>query len=37
MIMTGETEVPGEKHYTARVVGEWMSMEQWWNGTNRGN
>jgi hypothetical protein len=23
MILTGETEVPGEKHYTASVVGGW--------------
>ena len=33
----GKTEVLGEKHYTAWVVDEWMSMEQWWNGTDRGN
>jgi len=26
----------GEKHYTAWVVDEWMSMEQWWNDTDRG-
>ena len=32
----GKTEVVGEKLYTAWVVGEWMSMEQWWNGTDRG-
>jgi hypothetical protein len=37
MILTGETEVLGEKHYTASVVGEWMSMEHWWNDTDRGN
>jgi len=37
MILTGETEVLGEKHYTAWVVDGWMSMEQWWNGTDRGN
>jgi hypothetical protein len=37
MILTGETEVLGEKHYTASVVDEWMSMEHWWNGTDRGN
>jgi len=37
MILTGETEVLGEKHYTAWVVDEWMSMEQWWNDTDRGN
>jgi len=29
MILTGETEVLGEKHYTAWAVDEWMSMEQW--------
>jgi len=37
MILTGETEVLGEKHYTAGVVGEWMSMEQWWGDTDREN
>ena len=31
----GKTEVLGEKHYTAWVVDEWMSMEQWWNDTDR--
>jgi len=37
MILTGETEVLGEKHYTASVVGEWMSMVHCWNDTDRGN
>ena len=37
MILTGETEVLGEKHYTAWVVDKWMSTEQWWNDTDRGN
>ena len=37
MILTGETEVLGEKHYTAWVVGGWMSMEHWWNDADRGN
>ena len=32
----GKTEVLGEKHYTAWVVDGWMSVEQWWNGTDRG-
>ena len=32
----GKTEVLGEKHYIVRVVGEWMGMEHWWNGTDRG-
>jgi len=36
MILKGETEVLGEKHYTAWVVSGWMSMEQCWNGTDRG-
>jgi hypothetical protein len=36
MILTWETEVLGEKHYTVWVVDGWMSMEQWWNGTDRG-
>ena len=31
----GKTEVLGEKHYTAWVVDGWMSMEQWWNDTDR--
>jgi len=31
-----KTEVLGEKHYTAWVVDEWMSMEQWWKDTDRG-
>jgi hypothetical protein len=26
MILTGETEVLGEKHYTAWVVGGWMKI-----------
>ena len=34
MILTGKTEVLGEKHYIAWVVDEWMSMEQWWNDTD---
>ena len=33
----GKTEVLGEKHYTAWVVDGWMSMEQRWNDTDRGN
>ena len=33
----GKTEVLGEKHYTVWVVGEWMSVEQWWNDSDRGN
>ena len=37
MILTGETEVLGEKHCTVWVVDGWMSMEQWWNDTDRGN
>jgi hypothetical protein len=37
MILTEETEVLGEKHYTASVADEWMGMEHWWNGTDRGN
>jgi len=32
----GKTEVLREKHYTACVVDDWMSMEQWWNDTDRG-
>jgi hypothetical protein len=37
MILTGETEILGEKHYTALVVVERMCMEYWWNGIDRGN
>jgi hypothetical protein len=37
MIRTGETEVLGEKHYTASVADESMSMEHWWNDTDKGN
>ena len=36
MILTGETEVLGEKHYTAGVVDGRMSMKKWWNDTDRG-
>ena len=36
MILTGKTEVLGEKHCTVWVVDGWMSMEQWWNDTDRG-
>ena len=36
MVLTGETEVLGEKHYTAWVVDGWMCMEQWWYDTDRG-
>ena len=37
MILTGETELMGEKRYTPSVVDELMSMEHWWNDTDRGN
>jgi len=36
MVLTGKTEVLGEKHYIAWVVGEWMGMGHWWNDTDRG-
>jgi hypothetical protein len=36
MILTGETEVLREKQYTTLVVDEGMSMEHWWNDTERG-
>ena len=36
MILTGETEALGEKHYTSCVVDECMSTERWWNDTDRG-
>jgi len=32
-----KTEVLGEKHYTGLVVDGWMSMEQWWNDTDKEN
>ena len=31
----GKTEMTGEKHYKVCVVGGWMSMEQWCNGTEK--
>jgi hypothetical protein len=33
----GKTEVLGETQYTALVVDEWMSMEHWWDDSDRGN
>ena len=36
MVLTGETEVLGEKHYIVWVVDGRMSMEQWWNGNDWG-
>ena len=35
MVLTGETEVLGEKKYTVWVVDGWMSMELWWNDTDK--
>ena len=32
----GKTEVLWEKHYTVWMVDGWLSVEQWWNGTDRG-
>jgi len=37
MILTGESEVLGEKYYTVSMVDEWMIMEHWWNDTDRKN
>ena len=37
MLLTGETEVLGEKHYTEFVVDGWMSIEEWWNDIDSGN
>ena len=36
IILTGETEVLGEKYYTASVVGGRMGKVRWWNDTDRG-
>jgi len=36
MVLTGETEVTGEKNYTLWVADGWMTVEQWWNDTDRG-
>jgi len=36
IILTGEPEIQGENHYTVWVVDGWMSVEQLWNGTDRG-
>jgi len=33
----GKPEILGEKLHLASVVDEWMSMEHWWNVTDRGN
>jgi len=35
MILKGETEVLVERYFTAWVVDGCMSMEQWWNYTDR--
>jgi len=35
MILREETEVLGERHYTAWGVDGWMSMVPWWNDTDR--
>ena len=35
MILTEETEILGERNYTAWVVDGWMSMERWSNDTDR--
>ena len=35
MVLTGETEVLGEKHYTVWLVDGWMSIGQLWNDTER--
>jgi len=32
----GDTELLGEKNYKMWVVSEWMRMDKWWNGTDRG-
>ena len=37
MILTVETDVLGEKRFTVWVVDGWMSMEQLWNVSDRGN
>ena len=37
MILTGETDGMGEKHYTGSVVNERTSMEHWWKDTDREN
>ena len=36
MILTGETKLLGRKTLYS-VGGRWMSMEHWWNDTDRGN
>jgi len=35
MILTGESRSTGRKTLYSRVVDGWMSMGQWWNGTDR--
>ena len=37
MTLTVETEMLGQEYYRTSVVDEWMSMEHWWNDTDRWN
>ena len=37
MILTEQTELLRERHYTAWVVDGWMSVEKWGNDTDIGN
>jgi hypothetical protein len=37
MILTEEAELLGEKHCIPSVLDERMSMEYWWNDTDRRN
>jgi len=32
IVLTGETEILGEKNYRSCVINEWMSMEELLNG-----
>jgi hypothetical protein len=34
MLLPGETELVGDKHYTASVVDGLLSMGNWWNYTD---
>jgi hypothetical protein len=36
MILTGENCSTGRKKVTVLVIDGWMSMEQWWNGSDKG-
>ena len=36
MVLTGENRSVGKKNSTAWVVDGWISIEHWWNDTDKG-